>query len=389
MKAHFLLGGSLILLACNAPKEQDVDNLFSLIIKDSIQINYVGMLDLMDIAPSQERILFHNMQNGVILMTDFEGNHLEEMEKRGDSKDSYGPYPWLPARFLDNGNFFMIGLKGYMEFYPSGELVQQIPYQTPNVPNVGGKAAADNEFSMYEDFVLIRAVIPRGEFTKVEPEYYDNFLQLAKIYPKQGEFERFLHLEDESLFKNGRAYDVTEMMPSFTTHGSRLYVMSGTDPHLNIYDLNEGFKRIDRKPIAYPNYNPGEGKEPAKADVLAISVDPAAGKTYVLKTYGDYLIATYFAGFDFSDREEYKNLSNEPYTKESYSAFFEKIEGKYPIRMHVMDLEGNSMADFELPKQLDFRQLLVRDEKMWFLSKFNQEVEEDFVKIYQVELISD
>lgn len=384
MKSIYLIGGYLISLSCNSPQEQASDSSFSLLVKDSIQVDYVGMLDLMDIAPSQERILFHNMQNGVILLTDFDGNHLHEMEKRGDSKDSYGPYPWLPARFLENGNFFMIGLKGYLEFYPNGELVKQIPYQSVDVPNLGGRAAADNEFAIHEDFILIRAIVPRGEFTKIEPEYYNNFLQLAKISPQEGKFERFLHLEQESLFKNGRAYDVTEMMPSFTTHGDKLYVISGTDPHLNIYQINEGFKRVYRTPIAYPVYNPGQGKEPAKADVRGISVDRAAGKTYVLKTYGDFLIATYFAGFDFSDREEYKNLTNE-----SYSAFFEKIEGKYPIRMHIMDLKGNSLADFELPKQLDHRQFLVRNGKMWFLSKFNQEEEEDFVKIYQVELVSD
>ncbi len=183
------------------------------------------MLDLMDIAPSQARILFHDMQRGVALLTDFEGIHLQEMEKRGDAKDSYGPYPWLPARFLENGNFFMVGLKGYMEFYPNVELAKSIPYQTSDVPNIGGRAAADNEVILHNDMILIRAIIPRGEFTKVEPEYYDNFLQLAKIYPEQGRFERFLHLEEESLFKNGKAYDVTEMMPSFTTHSNRLYVI--------------------------------------------------------------------------------------------------------------------------------------------------------------------
>lgn len=382
MKSTYIIGGYLILLSCNSPQETASNNSFSLLVKDSIQVDYVGMLDLMDIAPSQERILFHNMQNGVILLTDFQGNHLHEMEKRGDSKDSYGPYPWLPARFLENGNFFMIGLKGYLEFYPNGELVKQIPYQSTDVPNLGGRAAADNEFSMHGDNVLIRAITPWGEFNKAEAEYYDNFLQLAKISPQEGKFERFLHLEQESLFKNGRAYDVTEMMPSFTTHGNKLYVISGTDAHLNIYDINDGFKRVDRKQIAYPNYNPGEGKEPAKADVRGISLDRAAGKTHVLKTHGDYLIATYFAGFDFSDREEYKNLTNE-----SYSAFFEGIEGKYPVRMHVLDLEGNSLADFELPNQLDYRQFLIRDGKMWFMSKFNNEEEEDFVKIYQVELV--
>ncbi len=57
--------------------------------------------------------------------------------------------------------------------------------------------------------------------------------------------------------------------------------------------------------------------------------------------------------------------------------------------MHVMDFEGNSLADFQLPEKLDYRQFLVRDKKMWFLSRFNQDEEEDFVKIYQVELLLD
>lgn len=108
----FLSGVFGLFLCCARPSPSESPAPFELWIEDSIQVNYEGLLDLMDIDPTRQRVLLHDPQRGIILLTDFSGTHLEIMEKRGDNRDSYGMYPWTPAKFLENGNFFLIGFNG-------------------------------------------------------------------------------------------------------------------------------------------------------------------------------------------------------------------------------------------------------------------------------------
>ncbi|WP_209331461.1 hypothetical protein [Lunatimonas salinarum] len=365
---------------CSKPAKERAPLLARLQMEDSIRVNYEGILDLMDIDPTRNRILLHDPQRGVILLTDFSGTHLETMEKRGDSRDSYGSFPWTPAKFLENGHFFLIGVKGYQEFEPNGRLMRAVPFASKEIPSFSGRAAADNPVARLGSEYIIRGITAWGEFTKAEPAYYDNFQLLARINPKLGTVERFLHLAQESLFKNGRAYDVTEMMPSFALHGDTLYVTVGTDPNLYIYRMNTDVEPITTRKMEHTSFNPGQGKAPAEADVKAIAVDWSAGRTRSLTLMDTLLLACYHPGFDPVDRERYLNLDRD------YSEFMAEMEAKYPNRLLVMNLEGKRLADIAIPPQLDYRQLLYKDGKLWFLSRFNKDREEDFVQLYKVRL---
>jgi hypothetical protein len=159
-------------------------------------------------------------------------------------------------------------------------------------------------------------------------------------------------------------------------------VIVAKDPHLNIYHLDDPETLIKRVALNYQEFHVGEGKPLETMDPKAISPDMTIGKTYTLKNLGDFLLATYFPGIDREDRERYDQISR----GEAYRDFFERMREKYPYRLHIADTEGNKLADMEIPKKLDYRQFLVRDGKLWFLSRFNQETEEDFVKVYQVGL---
>ncbi|MCC5938975.1 MAG: hypothetical protein JJU34_16980 [Lunatimonas sp.] len=378
--SFFLVCSIGVILACNRPSDNEMPISIELSLEDSIQVNYEGLLDLMDIDPTRKRILLHDPQRGIILLTDFSGTHLETMEKRGDNRDNYGMFPWTPAQFMENGHFFLLGFKGYQEFGPDGRLIRSTPVSAKDIPSFSGRAAADNPVAKIGEDYLFRGITPRGEYTKAEPEYYENFQLLATLNPDSGKLHRFLHLANESHFRNGQAYDAPEMMPSFALRGDSLYVTVGTDPNLYLYHLDDTSAPIAVHEMEHTLFFPGQGKAPAEADVKGIAVDASAGRTRSLTLVDTLLLACYHPGFDPLDRERYQNLEG------NYGEFMAEMEGKYTDRLLIMNLEGKRLADLEIPNQLDYRQLLYRNGELWFLSRFNKEQEEDFVKLYKVHI---
>ncbi|WP_162416032.1 hypothetical protein [Cyclobacterium roseum] len=371
----------LFALSCQQEKKQESQS-FSLEITDSIRVEYAGLLDLMDVDPARERVLLHDRQRGIIVLTDFEGNHLLKLDKQGDEKGSYGRYLWSTAQIEDNDHISLISHMGFFEFDAEGKLASHRKFQE-DVPFFGGRAAADSELMEHEGIYYQQGLVARGQYNKTQDEYYDQFQLMVKFDPEKGSAERIIHLEEESPFRtSGKAFEVPEMSPSFTILEDKLLVIVGTDPHLNVYDIHPPHRLLKRKPISYPNYNAGEGMERAAADPNSIDSDRSAGRTYSLKAFQNYLLASYHPGYDVADRERYRSVSS----PDEYSAFNKSIDGKYRPALFVMDQQGNPIQSIPIPESLDHRQFLVRDGDLWWLSRFNSEVEEDLVQIYKVEI---
>lgn len=372
---------ALFAFSCQQEKKQESLS-FSLEITDSIRVEYAGLLDLMDVDPARERVLLHDRQRGIIVLTDFEGNHLLNLDKQGDEKGSYGQYLWSTAQIKDKDHISLVSHMGFFEFDAEGKLSSHRKFQE-DVPFFGGRAAADSELMEHEGIFYQKGLVARGQYNKTQDEYYDQFQLLVKFDPEKGSADRIIHLEEESPFRtSGKAFEVPEMSPSFTILEDKLLVIVGTDPHLNVYDIHPPHRLLERKPITYPDYNAGQGTERAKADPKSIAYDESAGRTHTLKVYGDYLLSSFSPGYDFADRERYLTIDN----REEYSTFRESIKDKYPPALFLMDHQGEGIQKLPLPESLDHRQFLVRDGALWWLSKFNSEVEEDFVKIYKVEI---
>ena len=234
------------------------------------------------------------------------------------------------------------------------------------------------EFFPYEGRYLGKGVFGRGEYGKNEQAYYDEFLFLSWFNPADGRFERFLNLQPESLFKNGRAYEVTEMMPSYTLFEDKIYVIVGADPHLEIYEARDPYRLILRNKLNYDPFYPSEGQDMRIADPAAIQVIESSGFTKNLKATPDYLISGYSPGYDRIDRDRY----NDPTV--GYQDFQKSIEGKYPEYIHIMDHQGNVLLNEINHLDIDLRQFSVRGNEIWAKKNPNEEVEEDFVTIYRI-----
>ncbi|MFC4871396.1 hypothetical protein [Negadavirga shengliensis] len=353
---------------------------FYLVVNDSIEVPYLGLVDLMDVDPQQELLLFHDIQQGSILLADFAGQHLLNLKRRGDSPQDYGRFLWSPARISPQGKIYLTSHRGYFEYDRNGELAKHTRLQQE--VSLSGRAAADQEFQIYNGHFYQSGISRNASFGTNQKEFYDEFQLMVRINPENGELTRFLHLEEASVLKNGRGHDIGDMIPVFQIVNDHLYVIVAKDPHLNIYHLDDPGTLVKRVPLNYREFQIGEGQPLETVDPRMISPSMTIGKTYALKNVDDFLLTTYFPGIDRQDQEIYEQI----FSGEEYRVFFDRMRKKYPYRLHITDLDGNRLVDMELPEKLDQRQFLVRDGKLWFLSRFNQETEEDFVKVYQVGL---
>ena len=147
---------SLVLFSCE--QEKAVTTKLSLAITDSIRIDYLGLLDFMDIQPKSERILFHDRQRGIILMTDFKGNQLLKMEKGGDQKDSYGGFLYSAAKIKESDHISLVSQNGFFEYDAKGNLISHQAF-SEDPPLLAGRAAADTEFMEHNGLLFQKGLV--------------------------------------------------------------------------------------------------------------------------------------------------------------------------------------------------------------------------------------
>lgn len=379
----FIILLAFSLFGCESPttssESENID--LSLQTTDSIRVDYIGRLNLMDVNPEFKMILFFDPQNMKFVSTDFEGKILGEFSKDRDAPDGFGFYPMAAGRFNENKNIQVVSMLGIYEYDLAGNLLSSKRIPRDQALPFSGRADAKREIQFVNDKILLPGTIARGEYNKTQPEFYDTFLQLVWADPETGVFEQFLPLDSASIFQNNMSHEPTTLSTSFEVVNDQLYVISGTDPFLNIYELDPPYTKIKRIPLELTNYKLNPGEDPKKADPRMITYDPSFGIIQKLVKVGDKLLITYETGYDELDALQ----SHENKSSEEWEAFNARINKKYKLRYQILDLNGKMLADSEIPDGLS--DLFVsREGALWFMGKPNPEIEEDFYTLYKVEI---
>ncbi|WP_439488558.1 hypothetical protein [Algoriphagus sp.] len=350
-------------------------------ITDSIQVNYIGKLVLMDVSPADELILFFDRQTMKFVSSDFGGNIKGEFSKDRDAPDGFGFYPMAAGRFNSSKNIQVVSSSGIFEYDLDGNLLNSVKVPNDDIKPFSGRADANREIHFVKDKILLAGLIARGDYNKTQPEFYDTFLQLVWADPKTGDYEQFLNLDPESIFQNDMSHEPTTISTTFDIVNDQLYVISGIDPFLNIHELDSPYTRMHRIPLQLQNYKLNQGEDPKKADPRAISYDPSYGMILKLTKVGDKLVVFYNTGFD----EEDAIRSRENMSGSELDKFYARMNEKYKVRYQILDLEGKLLADSEIPDKLNIL-LVSREGSLWFLGRENPDVEEDFYTVYKVEI---
>jgi hypothetical protein len=379
----FFLLSLLIAAACSSPESNQENVLpdLELHIQDSIRVDYIGLLNLMDVSPNQKKILLFDPQKMQFMISDFEGKITSEFKKERDAPDGYGFYPMAAGKFNDSGNIYIVSPQGVFEYDFEGNLISSSKVPRDEQLPFSGRFDAMKEIQFVDDKILLSGLIARGEFNKTEPEFYDNFLQLVWADPATGKFQQFLHLDSASIFQNNMSHEPGTLSANFAVNGDQLFVITGSDPFLNIHEIDSPYQKRARIPLDLPDYKLNTGEDPKKADPQAISFDPSFGIINKMTKLDNMLFISYENGYDDLDALAYQEIKSQ----DEWREFNERIGKKYKTHFLILDLEGNKLADFESPDQLN-KVFVSREGSLWFISKPNPDVEEDFVKVYKVDI---
>ncbi|WP_339875443.1 hypothetical protein [uncultured Algoriphagus sp.] len=383
-----LISALIILLAfsffaCESPSsssETEVSNL-NLEITDSIRIDYIGKLNLMDVNPDFKMILLFDPQKMKFVSTDFEGKILGEFSKNRDAPDGFGSYPMAAGRFNENKNIQVVSMFGIFEYDLEGNLLNSAKIPRDEILPFSGRADAKREIKFVNDKILLAGSIARGEYNKTQPEFYDTYLQLVWADPKTTTFEQFLSLDSASIFQNNMSHEPSTLSTSFDVVNDQLYVISGIDPFLNIYEIEPPYSKLKRIPLELTDYKLNMGEDPKKADPRAISYDPSYGIIQKLVQVGDKLLITYETGYS----EEDALRSREKMSQTEWEDFYSRLKEKYKLRYQILDLDGKLLTDAEITNGLS-DMYVGRNGALWFLGKAETDVEEDFYTVYEVNI---
>ncbi|MCH7412966.1 hypothetical protein MM213_05705 [Belliella sp. R4-6] len=376
----FLLMSLFLVFSCseksneNNGKAEDL----TLVKSDSLQISYLGLLNLMDVHPKSGRILLFDQKKRSLIVSDFDGNNPTEIKNETDSPDSYGAFPLGAGKFSEDGkSFTIISNQGVYTYDLEGNLINGGKHQEAEMPAFSGRASADNEFYWIGDKILTNGA-GRTEYFRDTPEFYENYTSFAWFDTLDRKVEKFMNFDEQSIFRNGKAHEIPHFIPRMTSAQDRIYFIQGIEPALNIHELKEPYNKIKRVDLAIGDYYFNKGQNFKDVDPRAISMDVYSGMFENIKILDEYILISFFPGVPELDQSKYENVA--------YMEVIPKTRKDYPIRMLILDMEGKKLADYAIPNEFDARQWLVRDGYIWFLGTENLEEEEDFVKVFKVML---
>ena len=100
-----------------------------------------------------------------------------------------------------------------------------------------------------------------------------------------------------------------------------------------------------------------------------------------IKKIDGYFLVAYFPGYNNEDTE--MRFSDK--SPEEALAFNDRMKKKYPPRIAVLDSAGRVINDF-VPEGLEAYSMLVRDGELWMLETPDEEVEQDYFRLFKVGL---
>jgi hypothetical protein len=378
----FVIFCSMISISCKGDGEErsfsNENGSLNLVKIDSVKVPFLGNPTVHDISPSQEVVLFvdHQESSEIIHVVDFEGNKLNSFSKIEDIPDSYGS---LRATLLiqEDSTFLAFGTNGFISYNFSGQTVSKQKlknFQPPNSFVIG----MGNGLKKYKGKFLFANL---GEGIESIPD----IKPFAWLDPTSGEKVTFSKIPTSTLFHNGKNFFKNAWNPVFDIHQEYIYVVFGIEPTLFIISAVNPDKILNSFPLSLPNYRYFKGSDRNRSDPRLFGQVQTSGKITNIEIYKGYFLISYFPGYDLADTEErFENKS----TTESIE-FRKRMENKYANRLAVFDSLGNFVKDFTPEKNgLLGGSMIVRDNQLWMVEMPNDQIEQDYFRLFRVDLLT-
>lgn len=313
---------SLIVAACNSSEEvrsveSNLTSNWKLEIIDSVQIDYLGNLYLIDITTQWNRMLLYDNTRKTIVATDLEGNIIAEISKTPDEPGGWNATGPLGASYISTNEIAVQDRAKINILNESGEFQRSFenPFQWfAQIQFVGFRgiqfgAAGDSTY-------LVMHAPGRARFPFWWAKYYENRNALERINLATSEYLPMAKFEENSLFKNGMHHDIGMDFPFFSISGDIIYFIYRVDNEILAYSLETGelINRWKTDPENYfklPEGYPYEVQPESTEIQERVKWVGIEGINNGLVSFDNIVVNSYTEGVSPSRQDDYKLLEGD------------------------------------------------------------------------------
>ncbi|MCC5919206.1 MAG: hypothetical protein LAT68_00495 [Cyclobacteriaceae bacterium] len=308
---------------------------------DSLVIDWMTSLNLLDWNESLKQGLFYDMNQSLILQIDAEGNILAQHDKLGDKPDALGRY-LSSAVLLDDGRFYLKGQTRINLYEADGSLERTIysPEMNAIVTSVGKRT-----LFIWKDQLIFDNLNPsEGLSSDQDLEYFEK-LRFLQVY--QGDSIReMVPVPDKSVYAEGWYFKNLFMARSFEhlRDEDLLAIISAKEMKVFIYD----WKDVSQEPVLVRTIELNtEGMNIDKGSKDPIEKSQRQGMMVV--GFGDATINNMYRLGEFDLFEYVAGTSGEPTVNpmEDVQAYIEELQKLTVYGYQLIDREGNIVKQEE------------------------------------------
>lgn len=343
-------------------------------IYDSLIIDHIGNLVLMDISPNGNNYLLSDQNSGDILITDSEGSILHQYNRTGDGPNDYVGNKSGRFLFRDNSSYLVPTTQGFSIYSLDGEKIENFK----------------PEFSPFANLVVSfsTSIQLAGDqvFLKLQGRYADNgnldsARNLERIDINTGEYHPIIPFPKGSKYLDPEAnFQGFDYHPVFTVKGDSLYFLFRNDPTFYAFSLDnlETPARSFKLPIgAFEERDMSKEVEPGSFDMR----DFLLGSFNSIDPIEDGEILIYYSS-GLTDEKANEVISE---AGTDFNQIFTLAEKYNTVGYRI--LKGESLSPIiEKDEILANMGKAISNEEIWFNLDFSQ-VENDYSVIYKTRIV--
>ncbi|SIO13043.1 hypothetical protein [Algoriphagus halophilus] len=342
-------------------------------IYDSLVVDHLGNLTLMDISPDGSTFLLQDQGSNDILVINGQGEILYQYNNSEDGPNSYINKSGK-ALFINNEEYLIPTTMNLVQYKLSGELLNTFK------PEFSGSANLIVSSS--------KSVIKQGEnyFFKIQgryPEQNDlvNSRNLEKVNVNTGEYQPIIPIPKSSKFANPEAnFAGFDYYPVFDVDQDSLYFIFRNEPNLYTFSLSNLDSPAFTKTIPFEEFierNSSQGLENGGFNIR----DLLLGSINDLKKMesGEFLI---FYTSGLTDQEAEEAMSG---VSSDFNQIFENADKVNTTGYVIFDGQAVSKLIEKNELLSNLAKFVSRDE-IWFNLNFS-EVENDYSVIYKTRIV--
>jgi hypothetical protein len=390
MKNHyhfFSLFFLLTFLACSGEKKEAQpsislsDQKLEFEIYDSLVVDYLGNLLLMDISPDGQNYLMIDQNTDTILLVNPKGNIQEKLFLKGEGPGLYKDSRWGLAKFISNQEFILSTGSSFYQFRTSGGLEKEYKLGFP----VFSSLTVQNGNNIQVLGNQVFANISGRDIDKWGAggiEYQQNARLIEVLDLTTGEFEPAIKFPKSSKFSSDeKAYFDLLYFRQLAVTKDSLFLVFRNEPKIYGYPINDFGQTPSVKIIPFKNFIENKPKSDKASDSFNIGDIFVGTINGIHYTENRQFLIDYLSGLS---EEEFQKVNSE--TGGNFSKIFEIAERSNDGGFVLFD--GSQLSPIiEKPEILGTLNKYVSKDEIWFSLNFS-EAENDYSVIYKTRLVN-